>query len=73
MQFRITRVSSNHDREQPCPQAYEIGGKWFIDVDTLEALVALVDSTRDKNFDEGIIVSIRDGILRLDIYDNYRE
>jgi hypothetical protein len=65
MKFRITRTSDC--RGKPCDGAIKEGEDWFIALGTLDDLMELV-----KAQDE-IIVSFRNCIPELEIYDDYRE
>ena len=67
MKFRITRTSSYLSKGQPCGGSFKEGDLWFIEVQTIDDLMELV-----KAQDE-LIVSLRDGIPALEIYDDYRE
>jgi hypothetical protein len=67
MKFRITRTSSYLSKGQPCGGAFKEGDRWFIEVPTIDDLMELVKA-QDK-----IIVSSRNGIPELEIYDDYRE
>jgi hypothetical protein len=66
MKFRIHRVSFFSGKPKPCEGAFLIDGErgWFIEINTLEELIAL--SVRE---DESLVVD-KDSIY---IYDDYME
>jgi hypothetical protein len=66
MKFQIHRVSLCSNEEKPCDGAFLVDGEygWFIEINTLEELIAL--SVRE---DESLVVD-KDSIY---IYDDYME
>jgi hypothetical protein len=66
MKFRISRTSEGRGQQpKPCKNATLEGDKWYIELNTLDELVALA-----KEVDEEIIIG-KDNDL--EIYNDYRE
>ena len=76
MKFHIYRTSDFLSQEKPCPRAYSgecdkfDRHQWFIDIDTIDQLMELLDEISDD-----LIISrtLRQGLPEIEIYDDYRE
>ena len=65
MKFEITRAS-HWSKTKPCKEAVKEDGKWMIEINSLEELMALIEK-----YDEFIIYSSEPPSIM--IYDDYIE
>ena len=63
MRYKVTRTSDWADAEKPCEEAVPIGDKWYVDINSLEDLMAFIGR-------HGKVV-VRSNWI--EIYDDYRE
>ena len=73
LRFEVVRSSimntADKDSElQPCEEAFEDNGRWFVFIEDLEALKAFV-----LKYDQIVMYPCVDDQLFMEIYDDYRE
>ena len=73
MKVEITRTSFYSDwvrkpEASPCLGAVFENGKWIMKINTMKALAKFIEQVNEE-----IIVSVIDGQMIIEIYDNYRE
>jgi len=68
MKFEISRTSIKDDNKKPYKGAKRVDGKWFVDVEKIEDILAIGDVMiiRSPNKFNGFIP-------QLEIYDSWRE